>query len=138
MEKRGKKKLAKHFLSHSTANMNQEALQKVLIEMDNQLNKSRAELSMVNLQLDRVHTNLNVIKSTNSRLNALNTPDEIVWKGVGKAFVAEKTGSYLEQLSSDEKGYQDTEKNLKIKQDYLQTTLEKTVDSMTKIVGEKK
>lgn len=118
--------------------MNQEALQKVLIEMDNQLNKSRAELSMVNLQLDRVHTNLNVIKSTNARLNTLNSSDETIWQGVGKAFVAEKTKTYLDQLSGDEKGYKETEKNLKIKQDYLQTTLEKTVDGMTKIVGEKK
>ncbi|CCG22459.1 Pfd1 protein [Candida orthopsilosis Co 90-125] len=134
------KKIRRHFHNplYSTANMNQEALQKVLIEMDNQLNKSRAELSMVNLQLDRVHTNLNVIKSTNSRLNALNAPDETIWQGVGKAFIAEKTGNYLDQLSEDEKGYKDTEKNLKIKQDYLQTTLEKTVNSMTKIVGEKK
>ncbi|KAI5959562.1 uncharacterized protein KGF55_005206 [Candida pseudojiufengensis] len=115
--------------------MNQEALQKVLIEMDNQLNKSRAELSMVNLQLDRVNTNLNVINSTNKRLNKLNKQDEQIWQGVGKAFIANTTKNYLDELATNEKEYKSTEKNLKIKQDYLQTTLEKTIDSMTKIVG---
>ncbi|KAI5953305.1 hypothetical protein KGF54_002676 [Candida jiufengensis] len=115
--------------------MNQEALQKVLIEMDNQLNKSRAELSMVNLQLDRINTNLNVITSTNKRLNQVNKPDEEVWQGIGKAFIANTTKNYLDELAKDEKEYKTTEKSLKIKQDYLQTTLEKTIDGMTKIVG---
>ncbi|WLF77886.1 hypothetical protein PVL30_001609 [Lodderomyces elongisporus] len=118
--------------------MNQEALQKVLMEMDNQLNKSRAELSMVSLQLDRVHTNLNVIESTTSRLNNLNKPEDVVWQGVGKAFLAKKTDSYLKESETDKKEFEDTERSLKIKQNYLNTTLEKTIDSMTKIVGDKK
>ncbi|KAI3404938.2 hypothetical protein KGF56_002267 [Candida oxycetoniae] len=117
--------------------MNQEALQKVLVEMDNQLNKSRAELSMVSLQLDRVNTNLNVISSTRSRLNLLNKPDETVWQGIGKAFVAKTTESYIKELEEDEKEYKDTERSLKIKENYLNTTLEKTLDGMTKIIGEK-
>ncbi|CAK9438552.1 uncharacterized protein LODBEIA_P27760 [Lodderomyces beijingensis] len=117
--------------------MNQEALQKVLIEMDNQLNKSRAELSMVNLQLDRVNTNLNVISSTTARLNSLNKPEERVWQGLGKAFVAKETKAYLDELKTDEKEYKETQRGLKIKQNYIETTLEKTIDGMTKIVGDK-
>lgn len=117
--------------------MNQEALQKVLIEMDNQLNKSRAELSMVNVQLDRVNTNLAIINSTSSRLNKLCEPTETVWQGVGKAFVANTTKSYLQDLTKDEKEFTETKKSLTIKKDYLQTTLNNTLENMQNIVGKK-
>lgn len=118
--------------------MNQEALQKVLIEMDNQLNKSRAELSMVNLQLDRTNTNLKIIETTKTKLNDICQPSERVWQGCGKAFIAKDVKTYLSDLDKDQKDYQDTKKNLTIKKDYLQTTLEKTIEGMTSIVGEKK
>ncbi|CAI5758950.1 unnamed protein product [Candida verbasci] len=117
--------------------MNQEALQKVLLEMDNQLNKSRAELNMVNLQIDKVNTNLKIIESTKSRLSTLCEPKERVWQGIGKAFFENDVNSYLSDLNDDEKEYKDTKKNLTIKQDYLKTTLDKTIDSMTNIVGKK-
>ncbi|KAL6453895.1 PFD1 Prefoldin subunit 1 [Candida maltosa Xu316] len=115
--------------------MNQEALQKVLIEMDNQLNKSRAELSMVNLQLDRTETNLKIINTTRAKLNNICAPTDKVWQGCGKAFIANDVKTYISDLDKDEKEYKDTKKNLEIKQNYLTTTLEKTVESMTKIVG---
>lgn len=118
--------------------MNQEALQKVLIEMDNQLNQSRAELSMVNLQLDRTNTNLKTIDTTKTKLNDLCKPSERVWQGCGKAFIAKDVKTYLSDLDKDQKEYQDAKKNLTIKKDYLETTLEKTIDGMKKIVGEKK
>ena len=49
--------------------------------MDNQLNKSQAELSMVNLQLDRAMTNLTIIDTTKTKLNKIcNTQsNEKVW-----------------------------------------------------------
>ncbi|AOW25915.1 prefoldin subunit 1 [Candida albicans L26] len=117
--------------------MNQEALQKVLLEMDNQLNKSQAELSMVNLQLDRAMTNLTIIDTTKTKLNKIcNTQsNEKVWQGCGKAFIGTNVNNYLNQLDKDTKEYQDSKKNLIIKQNYLQTTLQKTVEGMTNIVG---
>ncbi|RCK55569.1 Prefoldin subunit 1 [Candida viswanathii] len=118
--------------------MNQEALQKVLIEMDNQLNQSRAELSMVNLQLDRANTNLKIIETTKTKLNDICKPSDRVWQGCGKAFLAKDVKTYLGDLDNDQKEYQDTKKSLTIKQEYLQTTLEKTLEGMTNIVGEKK
>lgn len=117
--------------------MNPEALQKLLLEMDNQLNISRAELSMCNLQLDRVNTNLNLIHLTTSSLNKLcNTKDnETVWQGVGKAFVKNDVNSYLKEMSTDEKDFKESKENLSKKQHYLETTLEKTLQNMTQIVG---
>ncbi|ODV77429.1 uncharacterized protein CANTADRAFT_56408 [Suhomyces tanzawaensis NRRL Y-17324] len=114
--------------------LNPEALQKLLIEMDNQLNKTKSDLSLCNLQLSRVETNLSLIKSTFSSLNKLCKPDEVVYQGVGKAFVAKNVKEYLGEISRDEKDFLDTKKNLVIKKDYLETTLEKTISSMQKIV----
>lgn len=117
--------------------MNPEALQKLLIEMDNQLNVSRAELSMCNLQLDRVNTNLNLIQLTNKSLNKVcNTKDnEAVWQGIGKAFVKNDVNSYLKEMAQDEKEFNESKENLSKKKNYLETTLDKTLENMTQIVG---
>lgn len=117
--------------------MNPEALQKLLIEMDNQLNVSRAELSMCNLQLDRVNTNLNLIQLTNKSLNKVcNTKvNEAVWQGIGKAFVKNDVNSYLKEMAQDEKEFNESKENLSKKKNYLETTLDKTLENMTQIVG---
>lgn len=114
-----------------------QALQKLLIEMDNQLNKSRAELNMCNIQLERVDTNLKIINSTTSRLNKLTNPGDQVWKGVGRAFVQNDISEYLTKIDDDKKQFKETEKLLKTKKNYLETTLEKTIQNMTEIVGKK-
>lgn len=113
------------------------ALQKLLIEMDNQLNKSRAELSMCNVQLDRVDTNLKIVDSTTAKLNKLTKPGDSVWKGTGRAFVRDDVTDYLDKMSNDKKEFLDAQKLLKTKQHYLETTLEKTIQNMTEIVGRK-
>ncbi|CAK7906211.1 prefoldin subunit 1 [[Candida] anglica] len=115
--------------------VNQEALRKLLIEMDNQLSRSKAELSMCNLQLSRVDTNLRLIQSTKSRLNTLCTDGEPVWQGVGKTFVKTDVNTYLKGIATDEKEFSDSKSSLEKKKHYLETTLEKTVDSMSQIVN---
>lgn len=120
-----------------TMSVNTQALQQLLIEMDNQLNKTQAELSMCNLQLDRVTTNLSLIKSTSSSLNNLCDVSgrEKVYQGVGKAFIQKDVKTYLDEIKEDEKGFLDNKKNLELKKNYLDTTLEKTVENMKQIVG---
>ncbi|CUM62511.1 uncharacterized protein PRCAT00000062001 [Priceomyces carsonii] len=117
--------------------VNPEALQKLLMEMDNQLNKSRAELSMCNLQLERVDSNINLIKQTSTSLNSLCDvkAGEVVWQGIGKAFVSCDVNSYLTSIDKDEKEFLETKSGLEKKKVYLETTLEKTIDGMSKIVG---
>lgn len=114
---------------------NQEALKKLLVEMDNQLSRSKAELSMCNLQLSRVESNLRLIQSTKLRLNGLCSDNEPVWQGVGKAFVATDVGTYLQAVGRDEKEFAENKSGLEKKKHYLETTLEKTVASMAQIVG---
>lgn len=114
-----------------------EALQKLLVEMDNQLHKSKAELSMVNLQLDKVNTNLGMIESTKKSLAKYTKDHEQVWQGIGKAFVVKDVNVYLKDIDSDAKQFQETKSNLDKKKVYLETTLQKTLDSMTQIVGKK-
>lgn len=123
---------------HYKMSVNPEALQKLLMEMDNQLNKSKAELNMCNLQLDRINTNLNLIKHTSTNLKKLtNSDNDPVWQGIGKAFVKNDVGSYIKTIQGDEKEFLDTQKNLKTKQHYLQTTLDNTITNMTQLVGKK-
>lgn len=105
--------------------------------MDNQLNKSRAELSMCNVQMDRVDTNLSIIDSTTRKLSGLTSPGENVWQGVGKAFLMTNVDSYKAKMAADKKEFQETRSSLDKKKHYLETTLEKTIDNMTEIVGKK-
>lgn len=116
--------------------INPEALQKLLMEMDNQLNKSKAELGMCNLQLSRVETNLRLINYTTSSLTKLCDVEdnETVYKGIGKTFVAKPVKSYLNDIKVDEKDFNETKKSLLIKKDYLQTTLDNTLEHMTQLV----
>jgi prefoldin subunit 1 len=114
-----------------------EALQKMLLEMDNQLNKSQAELSMVNLQLDKVNTNLAMIDSTKKSLAKYTVPNETVWKGIGKAFVATEVGGYLQEMANDGKQFEETKSGLNKKKTYLETTLTNTINAMSQIVEKK-
>lgn len=113
------------------------ALQKLLIEMDNQLNKSRAELTMCNVQLERVDTNLKIIETTTSRLGKLTSSGDNVYKGVGRAFVQTSVDDYLAQIAKDKKDFLESQKLLKTKKHYLDTTLENTVKSMSDLVQRK-
>lgn len=119
--------------------INPEALQKLLLEMDNQLNKSKAELSMCQLQLSRVDTNLLLIKYTTSSLNKLCDVEgnETVYKGIGKTFVAKPVQSYLQEIKADEASFNESKKNLDIKKNYLETTLTKTLEGMQRLVPQK-
>lgn len=114
-----------------------QALQKLLLEMDSQLNKSRAELSMCNVQLSRAATNIGIVETTERKLNKLSKPEDPVWRGVGRAFLKTETSKYLEQINNDKKEFLESQKSLKTKQHYLETTLENTLKSMTDIVGRK-
>lgn len=117
--------------------VNPEALQKLLMEMDNQLNKTRAELSISLIQLDKVNTNLNLIKGTSQTLHQVCDvgSNEKVWQGIGKCFVQNGSKSYLEEIEKDEKYFKEQKDGLLKKHNYLETTLEKTADNMTQIVG---
>lgn len=119
--------------------MNQQALQNLLVEMDNQLKLTQAELAMCSMQLDRVSTNLARGEATAAALgSACSVPDnEIVYQGVGKAFVATPVNDYLAQVDIDAKAFRDLQKSLLIKKNYLQTTLDKTLLNMSLIVGKK-
>lgn len=114
-----------------------QALQKLLLEMDSQLNKSRAELTMCNAQLSRVATNISIVENTDKKLRKLSKPEDAVWKGVGRAFLKTESSKYLEEINKDKNEFLVSEKLLKTKQNYLETTLKNTVKSMTDIVGRK-
>lgn len=103
--------------------------------MDNQLNKSRAELNMCNLQLERVDTNLRMINQTSNKLKKVCANDEEkVWQGIGRTFVQTDVGSYVEEILKDKVEFEDNKKSLLTKKNYIETTLEKTVENMSRLV----
>lgn len=110
-------------------------LHKMLMEMDSQLNRAQAELSMCNVQLERADTNIKIVDSTQARLAKVTSPGDSVWQGVGRAFVRCSVDSFLDKIAADKRGYEETRKLLKTKQNYLETTLENTVKGMQDIVG---
>lgn len=115
-----------------------EALQKVLLEMDNQLNKTRSDLSLTNYQLAQIDASLNAIKVSKTNLVRLCNNDERVWQGVGKAFVSDDVSSYLASVSQEEKVMSQSKEALEKKKHYLDTTLNNTLENMARIVNPSK
>ncbi|CAN3358915.1 prefoldin subunit 1 [Diutina catenulata] len=115
-----------------------EALQKVLMEMDNQLNKTRAELASTQYSLSQLNANLNAISVTRSNLTSVCDSHETVWQGIGKAFVAKDVAVYLDDMTEEEKSFKETKSSLEKKKHYLDTTLTNTLNSMAQIVGPQK
>lgn len=115
-----------------------EALQKVLLEMDNQLNKTRSELSLTNYLLAQIDANLNALKLSKANLGKVCTKEERVWQGIGKAFVSKDVSSYLDDVSRDEKNISLAKEALEKKKHYLDTTLNNTLESMARIVNPSK
>lgn len=114
-----------------------QALQKLLLEMDSQLNKSRADLAICNAQLKRVDTNVKFVETADRNLRELVDLLDPVWRGVGRAFLKTETSEYLDQINKDKKEFLETHRLLKTKQHYLETTLENTIKSMSDVVGRK-
>ncbi|CCH42971.1 hypothetical protein BN7_2517 [Wickerhamomyces ciferrii] len=105
--------------------------------MDQQLQKNKAELQMVQVQLDRKTVDAKLIDITKEELKS-GSNENRVWEGVGKIFLSQSIDEYKDRLNQDQKNIFDQTKAMKIKRDYLTTSLEKTVDSMNSILSGKR
>lgn len=80
-------------------------------------------------------------KQNNLKLNDL-TMEEIkdesqVWKGVGKAFLRVTKDDYKDELKKENKILKDDLKNLEIKKNYYETSMNNTLDNMNKMFKKK-
>ncbi|SCU99569.1 LAME_0G03862g1_1 [Lachancea meyersii CBS 8951] len=109
--------------------------QNIVQEMASSLRSSRAQLDVVNVQLAQLDRQKKLAKLTAQELDSY--PVGKVWRSCGKAFVLQDRSTYTGDLASDEKQVEEQMKALKIKQNYLQTTVENTVESLKRVMDQK-
>jgi len=102
--------------------------------MDQQLQSNKSELQLVSLQLDRKIVDSKVADITIKELETGGSNKDQIWEGVGKIFMSSSINDYKERIIDDLQTINEQIKALKIKKDYLQTSLEKTIDNMNSII----
>ncbi|SCV00913.1 LAMI_0G08108g1_1 [Lachancea mirantina] len=106
--------------------------QNILQEMASSLRSSKAQLEVVNMQLSRLERQQKLASVTAKELESY--PVENVWRSCGKMFMFQDKAKYVTELSQDEKSVEEQIKAMKIKQHYLQTTVDNTVESLRRVV----
>lgn len=104
----------------------------MLIEMDAQLQKNKSELDITEISLSKLNQNNKIIELSKDEIKNSNV--ENVWKGIGKIFIKENTNDYINELNNDKKEYDEQINSLNKKKHYLETSIEKTFDSMNQII----
>ncbi|CCF58766.1 hypothetical protein KAFR_0F01690 [Kazachstania africana CBS 2517] len=101
-------------------------------EMAASLRSSKNELSSVNQQLAHLQRQEKLAQVTTKELESY--PTEKVWRSCGKTFILQDKRRYLDDLSHDEGVLKEQRKNLEIKQNYLNTSVEKTMDNLRELM----
>ncbi|CEP64423.1 prefolding complex chaperone subunit LALA0_S11e03774g [Lachancea lanzarotensis] len=109
--------------------------QNIVQEMAASLRSNKAQLEVVNVQLSQLDRQKKLAKLTAQELESY--PVGKVWRSCGKAFVLQDRSTYTGDLASDEKVVEDQLKALKIKQNYLQTTVDNTLDNLKRVMEQK-
>ncbi|ODV95666.1 hypothetical protein PACTADRAFT_69185 [Pachysolen tannophilus NRRL Y-2460] len=112
------------------------ALRKTLIEMDNQLQKNKSELSITDLQLQRQLTNLKIADLTIKELT--DDKPQYVWENCGKMFFKTDLNTYNDKLNNEKKIIDEQVNALTKKKHYLETSLNVTFDNMKKYLAPQK
>ncbi|CCD23068.1 prefolding complex chaperone subunit NDAI_0B00340 [Naumovozyma dairenensis CBS 421] len=103
-------------------------------EMTTTLRTSKGQLDVVNQQLSHLERQEKIAQVTTKELDSY--PNDDVWRSCGKAFVLQKKNEYIKDLNHDENLLKDQKKALEIKQNYLKTTVEKTVDGLKAVLNQ--
>lgn len=104
----------------------------MLYEMQTQVQQTRAELTSCESQINRNRTNMKVADLTIAELQGT---DE-VWEGVGRAFFQTSSKTYADSLNDDKRVLAAQTVALEKKRHYHETTLEKTIEAVNKIIGQ--
>ncbi|ODQ82560.1 hypothetical protein BABINDRAFT_164334 [Babjeviella inositovora NRRL Y-12698] len=114
--------------------VNPDAINKILYEMDQQLQKTQADLQMTNIQLQRKQTSSKIAELTLKEINS--DPAANLWEGVGKAFFYTDHSDFVGRLEDDQKTLDDQMKSLATKKTYLETTMKNTIQHMQQMMGQ--
>lgn len=97
-------------------------------ELATNLRASKAQLNSVNQQLALLERQEKLAKVTTKEIESY--PIDKVWRGCGKAFVLQDKSKYIDDLGHDVSAVAEQTKALKIKQNYLETTIDKIVQNL--------
>ncbi|CAI1506883.1 hypothetical protein SEUBUCD646_0J00410 [Saccharomyces eubayanus] len=97
-------------------------------EMTASLRNSRTQLDMVNQQLAYLDRQEKLAELTKKELESY--PTDKLWRSCGKSFILQEKAKYVNDLSHDENVLLEQRKTLKIKQNYLETSVEKTIENL--------
>ncbi|KAF3923543.1 hypothetical protein AA313_de0206502 [Arthrobotrys entomopaga] len=111
-----------------------QALQKVLQEIETQAILSQQQLAVVKTQMAAKQRETRVIQLTEGELNSLPASTK-VYEGVGKMFVQESIATVKKRLETERNTIEEDMKNLKKRQNYLETTFTNASQHMDKILN---
>lgn len=103
------------------------------MEMDSQLQRQRAELSLTDMQLQQKMTNLKINELIIDELKQ--NSESRLFKSCGKLFLKTDSKSYLSDLNDLDTNSQEQINGLKKKKQYLETSLDVTFENMKKYIG---
>lgn len=101
-------------------------------EMATSLRMNKNQLEIVNQQLFQLERQEKLAETTVKELDSY--PNADVWRSCGRAFILQDKKEYVKDLNADEDSIKEQVKALKIKKNYLETSVEKTVDGLKSLM----
>ncbi|CDO91813.1 unnamed protein product [Kluyveromyces dobzhanskii CBS 2104] len=107
--------------------------QDIVKEMSNSLRNTRSQLDMTVVQLTQLQRQKKIAELTDDELG--NYQNEKVWRSCGRMFINQDKQAYTVDLHRDEKELEEQIKALEQKRHYLEITMENTVESLRRVLG---
>ncbi|PUU82375.1 Prefoldin [Tuber borchii] len=111
-----------------------EALQKLMQEIEARAVFSQQQLQIVKSQMAAKQRDIRLLQLTSKELDTLPKSTK-VYEGVGKMFVMEDLDSVLTRLDNEKKSAEGDIRDLQKKFTYLETTFEKAQDNLNQILN---
>jgi len=109
-----------------------EALQKLVQEIESQAMQSQQQISVVKSQILVKQREIRLLELTSSEVSTL-PPNTNIYEGVGKMFVFSPTADVDKRLNTETKELKSDVDNLGKKLQYLETTYEKSQEHIARI-----
>ncbi|KAI5780545.1 Prefoldin [Geopyxis carbonaria] len=111
-----------------------EALQKVMLEIESRAQFSHQQLQIVKAQMAAKQRDIRLLQLTSRELSTL-PPQTKVYEGVGKMFVMEGMEDVQKRIGNEEKELKGGISALEKKFTYLETTFQKTQEHLDQILN---
>ncbi|KAF2401183.1 prefoldin subunit 1 [Trichodelitschia bisporula] len=110
-----------------------EALRKVLLEIEQKSAFSSQQLGIVKTQLAAKHRESRMLQLTANEVGVLPQGTQL-YEGVGKMFIQTPSGEVVDRLAREKQALTDDVANLEKKRQYLETTFKNSREHMDRIL----